>query len=607
MQHRCVHELHLRRRRASADREAPEGQGSLNRLARQPQITHVWDWLDDETSTTDVRGKVWLRGYDALRRPIRLQSPSGLVRETEYRLWTSGLGYQNRVTTWTPPGHTGGVATVTGLNVLGQRVSQQTGSLTAASYTYDAVGHLQQVIDPASVRTHYDYDGFGQVTTKIDFYLVTPVTTTYSYDAAGNLASLDGPRTDANDSLSYAYDLAGRLLTATQNGLILPGSSNTPVTTTYLWDDAGERVRVTQPMSTTQSLVRDWTFDPRSTAKTSTYADAKGTTTNHYSPQGWLESVNDPRAITLNFEYDNQGRRTRRYGVAGSTKDNQTFTYDFAANMLTAKVTSTRTTITMDYDNDGRISHVYQASTQPTTTYTYAPSTGRLSSVVDPAGTTSYDYNSNGELWHLTDPFNTTAAVSYSYDSAGRVYQRTDPAGPTWSRSYEWNTGRLDTQSVVNYASGQTLGSFDLGYDAASNVTSRAETVKTETGAITRRLGHLGIHLRRREPDGDLHRTFDDPATSYGYDGAGDRTSVKVGNGSSPHHGLRPGRDFPLSSSDRTVYTHDALGELTKIDRTGGTTNDWNYTYDTWGGIKKAARTPPARISPTRWTLWSGC
>ncbi len=31
---------------------------------------------------------------------------------------------------------------------------------------------------------------------------------------------------------------------------------------------------------------------------------------------------------------------------------------------------------------------------------------------------------------------------------------------------------------------------------------------------------------------------------------------------------------------------------LTKIDRTGGTTNDWNYTYDTWGGIKKAAHTP---------------
>ncbi len=65
---------------------------------------------------------------------------------------------------------------------------------------------------------------------------------------------------------------------------------------------------------------------------------------------------------------------------------------------------------------------------------------------------------------------------------------------------------------------------------------------------------------------------------------------------------------LPTSSSDGTVYTHDALGELTKIDRTGGTTNDWNYTYDTWGGIKKAAHTPSG--SDMTYTLdaaWSGC
>ncbi len=331
----------------------------------------------------------------------------------------------------------------------------------------------------------------------------------------------------------------GRLLTATQNGLILPGGSNTPVTTSYLWDDAGERVRVTQPMSTTQSLVRNWTFDPRSTAKTSTYTDAKGTTTNHYSPQGWLESVNDPRAITLNFEYDNQGRRTRRYGVAGSTKDNQTFTYDFAANMLTAKVTSTGTTITMDYDDDGRISHVYQASTQPTTTYAYDPSTGRLSSLVDPAGTTGYDLRLQRELWHLTDPFNTTAALTYSYDSAGRIYRRTDPAGLTWSRSYEWNTGRLDTQSVVNYASGQTLASFDLGYDQASNVTSRVETVPINPDSGTWGYTYDGANRMA---------TSTAPSaitTTYLYDGAGDRTSVgRIGH--RPHHDLRRGRPSHL-------------------------------------------------------------
>jgi YD repeat-containing protein len=212
-----------------------------------------------------------------------------------------------------------------------------------------------------------------------------------------------------NDSLTYGYDAANRLTAVTQNGLILPGTPNTPVVTTYAWDDASERVRVTQPMSATQNLVRNWTYD--TSGRVASYADAKGTTTYGYGAGDQLESVADPRNLTLKFEYDNLGRRTRRYALSGgNTVDDQTFTYDLAGDMLTAKVVSSGTTISMDYDDDARLSHVYQASyPTPTTTYAYSSSTGRLTSVVDPAGTTTYDYNANGQLFQVTDPFNSTS------------------------------------------------------------------------------------------------------------------------------------------------------------------------------------------------------
>lgn len=558
----------------------------------RPTVHHVYDWLDNETSRTDVRGKLWRTAYDSLRRVIQTTSPSGLVASTEYRL-SSGGAYQNRVTTWTPPGNPNGVATVTDLNVLGWKTSERVGSLVATTYAYDPLGNLTQATDPALVKTRYAYNGFSQVTSRIDFYGDTQaVTTTSSYDAAGRLRTVNGPRpaTDVDDSITYDYDLAGRLTAATQNGLTLPGAS-TPVTTSYTWDDAGERVRVTQPMSSAQNLVRDWTYD--TSGRLASYADAKGTTSYSYGPGDFLESVADPRNLTLRFEYDNQGRKTRRYALSGgNTVGDQAFTYDLAGNMLSAKVVTSGTTITMDYDNDARPSHVYQASyPTATTTYSYNTSTGRLSSIVDPAGTTKYTYTANGQLYQLTEPFSKTP-VTYTYDTAGRTTKRTDGAGLCWTQSYETGTGRLDKRTVrVNGSSCSStiLGTFDLGYDLASNVISRAETVTTETGGNNPDSGTWTYAYDAANRM--ISSTAPAPSstvTTYGYDGAGNRTSVQVDSGT-PVTTDYDAAGLPTSSSDGTTYTHDAVGELTKIDRSPSDSNDWNYAYNSWGVVTSAA------------------
>jgi YD repeat-containing protein len=66
--------------------------------------------------------------------------------------------------------------------------------------------------------------------------------------------------------------------------------------------------------------------------------------------------------------------------------------------------------------------------------------------------------------------------------------------------------------------------------------------------------------------------------TTYGYDGAGNRTSVKFGTGN-PVTTSYDLAGLPTTSSDNINYTHDAIRELTKIDKPGGTANDWNLVY----------------------------
>ena len=127
--------------------------------------------------------------------------------------------------------------------------------------TYDALGNLISVVDPAgtitynlrpdgqpssivapgNVTTSFGYDGFGRRTSLGD---PSSGTTTDAYDASGNLLK----ETNANNKvINYTYDTYNRLKTAT-----LP-----EFTTTYTYNGYDELTKVSSSVGTSIDYVYD--------------------------------------------------------------------------------------------------------------------------------------------------------------------------------------------------------------------------------------------------------------------------------------------------------------------------------------------------------------
>jgi RHS repeat-associated protein len=562
----------------------PDRTGALPR----PEVTHVWDWADLEVSTTDVRGKTWSTVYDALSRQVSRTSPLGATTSTTFQLGTS----QNSTVVDAPSGS----SVTTDFDVLGREISNALEGYDPTTTTYDVTNQPLVVTDPAGIQTKTDFNDFGELVTRTDFFSTQDAVTTYDYDVAGRIQQVDGPRTTPDDRMTYTYDDVGRLLSSTYEGVTLP-SSTTKASVAVVYDDAGEQVRVSQKLKTGADMVRDWTYD--FSGRVATYDDAKaGNSTFAYNLAGWPTSVTDARPVTIYMSYDDLGRRLCRHTAVctQSTAAAETYAYDAAGNMTKAK--NPAVTFDMSYDDDGRLWKTFRnGSGTPETTYTYEATTGRLTSVADAAGTTAFTYNNADQVFTVDDPFVTgTPVTTYAYDpGSGRQTTRTDAqANLRWERTYEANTGRLDTQVIKNNTSGVTLASFDLGYDLAGDVTSKTSSVFSNPANGTWGYTYDGASrlIQATGPNASGAAT----TYVYAYDGGGNRildkqtTGTVVKNLSTTYDaaGL-PTSATDAATGETVTYAHDQVGNLTGIDSSIAA-NDWTSTFDPYSRLTCAVQ-----------------
>lgn len=376
-------------------------------------------------------------------------------------------------------------------------VTSASGSTT--QYEYDKIGRNTAVIDALGNRTSYVYNSHSQLESMTD---AKGNTYTYSYDLNGNRVKTTYPD---GTTVSSAYDARGRLTAQTdQNGY----------TTSYAYDGADRLTSVT---------------------------DALGNVTSYtYDEVGNLTSVTDANGNITRYSYDDFGRVVKTTNALGQTA---TFTYDINGNILTATDYAGKLT-TYTYDALDRISSKTTADGNVNYSYT---ADGKLASVQDRAGTTTFTYNGMDGLSKVVYPDG--SYVEYGYDNSNRLTSVSTAYGAT---SYEYDL--MDrVVRVVDRNGIATLYEYDANGNRCAVRYANGITVTYEYDKINRLILEKAL-----DNDGGVVAQYE-----YTLGAAGERTSV--------------------SELDRTVvYTYDALYRLIgeKVTDSSGKVTEYTYAYD---------------------------
>jgi RHS repeat-associated protein len=489
----------------------------------------------------------------------------------------------------------------------------------------DAQDRPLTVTNPLGNTTKYVYDGNGNVETVTDG---RSNTTTYSFDKANQLTKIKA----ANENVKeIGYDSMGRVTSRVN------GNKNT---TKYVRNLLGQITEVIDPL--------------------------ERKTTREYDSAGNLKKVKDPEERTITYTYDAGDRLTKVDYSEVATAD-VTYEYDKDDNVTEMKDGSGTTKY--KYDEIDRLTEAengakqiikYEytlANEQKKITYPNGESitrtynkAGRLEKVTDwlsgetkfaydrdsqlksttfPSESTNkdeYEYNNADQLTKITmkKSSETLASLSYVRDKIGQVESATQTGlpGPT-KPEYTYDTkNRLTKAAKATYE-----------YDAADNLTKLGEATYKydkasqleEGGGVKFAFSKLGERTKATPTSG--------PATTYGYNQAGNLISVKRteegevkkiedtyvhdGNGlrvSQTISGTKanlawdPSSELPLLLNDGTnsyiygpdelpiaqidgeekiVYLHhDHLGSTRLL--TGATgKNEGSYTYTPYGGVEE--------------------
>ncbi len=440
--------------------------------------------------------------------------------------------------------------------------------VTAADFTtrmrYDAMGRLAEAVGPqvavdkagsstsAKPTVKIGYDTFGAETHKTD---AEGRTLTSVFDKAGRLMSQVAPSYTPPGGLAmtptttYAYDAAGQLIKTTNP----QGFS-----TTFDYDQLGHQVRINNLApegKQSAHTVVDYdlvgeklaVIDPTGARSEQTYDDLGRVITSTQ-----VERSPAPAAFTTRLEYNDGGRLIRQVAPGDRITS---FAVNAAGEVITQTDPATNKTL-MAYDLAGRLIRTTDPEGNATTAeYDLA---GRQIGV--------QDLNASGAM---------VRSASTAYDAAGNPISATSPEGHVTKQTYD---ALNRVTSLIEPISASESTTTRFGYDATG---ARTRLTDGRGNATWTSYNSLGLAETVTEPATTAHPNPADRTWTSIYDQAGNPvTSLLPG-------GVRIDRHFDYlgfltqesgsgggAASAHRYFRYDLAGRTTRINNTDLSYND---------------------------------
>jgi RHS repeat-associated protein len=427
-------------------------------------------------------------------------------------------------------------------------------------------------------------------------------TATFTYNTAGQVLTVNGPRTDVSDITTFDYydcttgDECGQLESIT-NAL-------SQVTTFDSYDAHGRLLEMTDPNGLTTTI----TYDLRGRILTITETPVTGSArimTNGYDDAGQLTSVSAPDGMELTYEYD---AAHDLISITDNLGNSIEYDYDSRGNRIEEDVYDPSSVLTRavdyTYDLKNRIDTVNEGGfatdmlfdalgnleeetdpTSATTEHSY-DALNRLIQTVDAlSGVTDYAYNVNDNLISVTtangastvyeydDLGNLLKEVSadrgtttYTHDAAGNVVTSTDARGKVTTYTY-------DALNRVTEIELDNSDSIAFQYDTGTSAIGRLNKITDPSGETTWTYNNFGQVTGKSHKIGTVTLT-----NAYGYDASGRLTTMTLPSGKVVTYGYTDHLPVSVTVDSTTILsgaTYDPFGPA----------NGW-----TWGNSTSHSR-----------------
>lgn len=319
-------------------------------------------------------------------------------------------------------------------------------------YAYDTNGRLKKVTNPLGLANEFSYNTEGRMSSEKDH---RGKSTAHTYDPFGRETSVTFPdNTTATVSYGWSEEGTNALYAITRSVTGKP-------TTKSVYDALNREVRTAETRFNGSFLKTDKIYDSygRVQKVSRPFAGSSATAWNIYSYDTYdrLTAISEPSGRKTTHGYSGNSITTVEDGISVKR------TYDALGNLIS--VVDPAGTITYNLRPDGQPSSIV-APGNVTTSFGY-DGFGRRTSLGDPSsGTTTYAYDASGNLLKETNANN--KVINYTYDTYNRLKTATLTEFTT---TYTYNG--YDELTKVSSSVGTSI---DYVYDALGRLSSQTET-----------------------------------------------------------------------------------------------------------------------------------